>query len=479
MRFRGITALAGALVAFAIAAGGASAEPFHILVGGHTAQPPTLVVLRGRTDGIECYGPPQIEQAYDMQPLYGAGLTGAGKTIVHRRFVRVSDHPERSAERSTRRTTCRRRRSFDIITPDGAVTQNDPTDVQGWGESRRRSTSSIRTRWRPGANILLVETPVAETEGIVGIPQMVEAENYVIDHHLGDVITQSCGATEQTFTSPQQLLGQRSAYLNALAHNVSVLASSGDTGAANYEFDGSDLYPFPTVGWPASDPLVTARRWAAAAPQQERVPYSSRTTSGTIRRRLRGTAVRGERRTVVGVRPAVLPGRRCPVVVGRDRRGPGRQPERGGLIRRQHLDELRWPHTPGFYQIAGTSEASPLFSGNRGRRRPGGTPRPRVAQPAALRARRRPVLAVRRRHAGQQHGHVDPAEHRPDDHGARATTRRRATTWPAGSETPTGRGSWRRSRASASAEHQLRENSPPGPALRRRASHTRHDGPAG
>ena len=110
----------------------------------------------------------------------------------------------------------------------------------------------------PGANILLVETPVAETEGIVGIPQMVEAENYVIDHHLGDVISQSWGATEQTFTSPQQLLGQRSAYLNALAHNVSVLASSGDTGATNYEFDGSDLYPFPAIGWPASDPLVTA-----------------------------------------------------------------------------------------------------------------------------------------------------------------------------------------------------------------------------
>ena len=41
----------------------------------------------------------------------------------------------------------------------------------------------------PGANILLVETPVSETEGVTGFPEIVKAENYVIDHNLGDVIT--------------------------------------------------------------------------------------------------------------------------------------------------------------------------------------------------------------------------------------------------------------------------------------------------
>ena len=53
----------------------------------------------------------------------------------------------------------------------------------------------------PGANILEVETPVDETMGVQGFPQMIEAENYVIDHHLGDVISQSFGAAEQTFPS--------------------------------------------------------------------------------------------------------------------------------------------------------------------------------------------------------------------------------------------------------------------------------------
>jgi hypothetical protein len=41
-----------------------------------------------------------------------------------------------------------------------------------------------------------VETPTAENEGATGFPQIVTAEDYVIHRHLGDVISQSFGATE-------------------------------------------------------------------------------------------------------------------------------------------------------------------------------------------------------------------------------------------------------------------------------------------
>ena len=67
----------------------------------------------------------------------------------------------------------------------------------------------------PGARILLVETPVAETEGPVGFPQIVTAEKYVINHHLGGVISQSFSATEQTFPSAASLLALRGAYVDA------------------------------------------------------------------------------------------------------------------------------------------------------------------------------------------------------------------------------------------------------------------------
>jgi len=356
LRFRGITALAGALVAFAIAAGGASAAPYHVLIGGHYTQPPTIAECEAAED-IDCYGPPQLHQAYDMTPLYRAGLTGAGKTIV---IVDAFGSPtiQQDLQSFDQEYGLQAPPSFDIITPDGPVNQNDPAAF-GWGVETSLDVEYAHTM-APGANILLVETPVAETEGIVGIPQIVQAENYVIDHHLGDVITQSFGESEQTFTSQQQLLSQRSAYFNALAHNVSVLASSGDTGAANYEFDGTDLYPFLTVSWPASDPLVTGvgglqlhldQNGFRTAPDNvwnDPASICSQPCAGS-----------GGLSSVFD-RPFFQD--RVARVVGRDRGVPDvslNAAVSSAVNVWMSFDGL----TGGFYQIAGTSEASPLFSG--------------------------------------------------------------------------------------------------------------------
>ena len=362
MRKRGLLALLGAVTTMALAATAASAEPFHILVGGHTAQPPTLSFCQANY-GIACYGPPQIEQAYDMKPLYRAGLNGAGKTIV---IVDSYGSPTIQSDLQTfdQAYGLPAPPHFDIITPDGPVTQNenDPTGTtQGWGVETTLDVEYSHAM-APGANILLVETPVAETEGIGGIPQMVQAENYVIDHRLGDVITQSWGATEQTFASPQQLLSQRSAYENALLHNVSVLASSGDTGAADYEFDGSDLYPFPAINWPASDPLVTAvgglelhldnngfrtqpdNVWNDPTP-----PCGSQPCAGS-----------GGLSSVFS-RPFYQDGVRY--VVG-NRRGMPDVSLNAAVSSAVNIYLSFLPGMPGFWEpIAGTSEASPLFSG--------------------------------------------------------------------------------------------------------------------
>ena len=86
----------------------------------------------------------------------------------------------------------------------------------GWAEETSLDVEYSHAM-APGANILLVETPVAETEGVQGFPQIIAAENYVINHDLGSVISQSFAATEQTFHSAQALLDLRTAYTNALA----------------------------------------------------------------------------------------------------------------------------------------------------------------------------------------------------------------------------------------------------------------------
>ena len=86
-----------------------------------------------------------------------------------------------------------------------------------------------------------------------------QAENYVIDHGLADIISQSFGATEQTFPSTAVAHGPaRRASRTPRSHDVTVLAGSGDTGSTNFQANLSDLYTMPVTAWPSTDPLVTA-----------------------------------------------------------------------------------------------------------------------------------------------------------------------------------------------------------------------------
>ena len=114
----------------------------------------------------------------------------------------------------------------------------------------------------PGANILNVTTNPAEVLGVQGFPATtMNAEQFVVDHHEANVITQSFGAAEETFGSTQSLLNLRHAFISAAANGVTVLASSGDFGTANpgkTPIKNPRTIPFPTVNWPcSSDPLVT------------------------------------------------------------------------------------------------------------------------------------------------------------------------------------------------------------------------------
>src|SRR5205814_8438349 len=113
----------------------------------------------------------------------------------------------------------------------------------------------------PLANIMLVTTPTAEVLGVQGFQQMMNAEQYVVDNHLADVITQSFGSGEGAFNNGLASLKQlRQAFVAAKANNVTVFASSGDGGTTNsmkVPVKNPRDIPYPSVSWPASDPLVT------------------------------------------------------------------------------------------------------------------------------------------------------------------------------------------------------------------------------
>jgi subtilase family serine protease len=103
----------------------------------------------------------------------------------------------------------------------------------------------------------VVETPVNETEGVQGFPQIVAAEEYLFKHYHVDVVSQSFSATEQTFPSRAAVEALRGANFAAEQDGITMLAASGDTGAANVELNGSTYYTYPATTWSPSDPLVT------------------------------------------------------------------------------------------------------------------------------------------------------------------------------------------------------------------------------
>ncbi|HEX2903984.1 MAG TPA: S53 family peptidase [Jatrophihabitans sp.] len=303
--------------------------------------------------GISCYSPIQYQKAYDLAPLYRLGLNGRGKTIaivdafgsptiandlhVYDQQYGIADPP-----------------SLKVIQPVGAVNfdNTDPTELSWAGETTL--DVEIAHAMAPGANILLVETPVAETEGVTGFPEIVAAENYVIDHNLADVITQSFGATEQTFPSTQSLLALRSSFVNAARHGVTVLASSGDNGATSQEPDGNSDYPYPVNSWPSSDPLVTS----IGGTQLHLDATGNRTAPDQVWND--GYGAGGGGLSSVFSRPAYQAGVRS--VVGSHRGTPDISASAavdGALIFYYSFD----PAAVGWHLVGGTSEASPLFSG--------------------------------------------------------------------------------------------------------------------
>ena len=204
------------------------------------------------------YTPAQIRAAYFIGPLLRAGINGRGRSIV---IVDSFGSPTIRHDLAVfdRQFGLPAPPALMIIHPAGPIPAFKPTSTRtGWAEE-----TTLDVEWThvmaPRARIVLAETPVSENEGRSGLPQIVTAEKYVIKHRLGGVISQSFGATEETFPK-DRVRGLRGAYLEAAepAHNVTVVSASGDAGATDYHNDMTTFYTRPVTSWPASDPLVTA-----------------------------------------------------------------------------------------------------------------------------------------------------------------------------------------------------------------------------
>jgi subtilase family serine protease len=262
-RFTGWAALVAAtLVTFSANPSQAATlpRPQHLDINGIPVQstPPTTAFCLTNF-GIHCYQPSQFAQAYHLTPLHAIGIDGTGKTIV---IVVCFGSPTIANDLSVfdRAFGLPDPPNFTVMQPLGPPPAFDPTndDMVSWAVEATLDVEYAHV-FAPGANIVLVETPVDETVGTAGFPEIVAAENYVINQGIGDVITQSFGAAEATFPDSTTILNLRSAFQSAAQNNVTLLAASGDYGPTNYEANDNDFYPTTkTVLWPSSDPLVTS-----------------------------------------------------------------------------------------------------------------------------------------------------------------------------------------------------------------------------
>ncbi len=348
-------------------------RPMAISRLASTKQPPTQAECVADFS-VPCYDPAQFQTAYNEQPLFNRGITGAGQTIV---IVDAFGSPTIQSDLATfdAQFDLPAPPSFRIIQPAGPLPPYDPTN--GDGDVGWAGETTLDVEWShtmaPGANILLVETPVSETEGTAGFPQIVEAENYVIDHHLGSVISQSFAATEETFPSAGSLLALRSAYINAARQGVTVLGAAGDTGATGYSnVAGTLLYTSPVVSWPASDPLVTG----VGGTQLQLNSSGERTAPDQVWNDTYNTALNEAFFGDAGPNALATGGGKSAVfsrpwyqndvadVVGNQRGVPdiSMSGACSGLVvtYESYEDDAA---ADGWYVVCGTSEASPLFAG--------------------------------------------------------------------------------------------------------------------
>jgi len=222
-------------------------HPHFTSAGNATRTPQGVTFGCQTTTPARCYGPDQIRAAYGVDKLAARGLDGRGRTIV---IVDAYSSPTIQQDLGL----------FDslfglpaadlqVVAPQGLAPfdPSDPVQV-GWS-----GEITLDVEWAhaiaPGAAIKLVLAKSSNDADILA------AISYAVDHNLGDVISQSYGEAEQCMDR-RVLDRQHELFARASERGITLLAASGDLGAAQYTCDGNSF--FQAASTPATDPNVTS-----------------------------------------------------------------------------------------------------------------------------------------------------------------------------------------------------------------------------
>ena len=251
-----VVAVTATILVAASSAAGPTSHPISVdpQVSGPQKLQPNAVVFGCQSRPIDgsagprCYQPSQMQTAYGLTPLLGHGIDGHGKTIViidafHDPFMAddlkifdqvmgLPDPPH-----------------FKQFAPADSPPPFDPNDDNqvGWAIE-----TALDVEWAhamaPGANIVLAEARSNEDTDILNTTAA------VVNHRLGDVVSQSFGENESC-VDHSVLTQEEALFKKAVKHGMTLFASSGDSGAAQFNCDGTAAAL--AASSPASDPNVT------------------------------------------------------------------------------------------------------------------------------------------------------------------------------------------------------------------------------
>jgi subtilase family serine protease len=192
--------------------------------------------------GSHFLAPDDFATIYDLQPLYSSGITGSGVTIVvpGQTDITISDI-----------TAFQTAAGLPAKPPTVMLTGADPGTQTSSGDL---GESDLDIEWAggiaKGANIVFVTS----TDFFTSV-------TYAIDNNLGAVMPMTYGACESG-TGSAEITSLNAVFQQAVAEGMTLLAASGDDGAA--DCDGSDantVTQYATQGlavdFPASSPYVT------------------------------------------------------------------------------------------------------------------------------------------------------------------------------------------------------------------------------
>jgi subtilase family serine protease len=236
---------------------------------------PTGVTSTPNAEGTEtapnvgfgtAYTPQQLRDAYGVTPLYDKGFRGKGQTVI---IIDSFGSPTLQDDLKV----------FDqqfglpdvnlqVLAPIGTVPfDSGNAEMSGWQQETTLDVETVHAI-APEANIIVLTSPVDETEGVQGLPEFLRLEQYAVDHQLGSIISQSFGASEASLSDAagQAEIARWDAFYKQATtqDHITVFSASGDNGAADClavdtTQGGCSTYTTSaSTGFPADNPWVVA-----------------------------------------------------------------------------------------------------------------------------------------------------------------------------------------------------------------------------